>query len=340
MAQHWCSKKTLRGIKEVDPYFEKFETALFEWKKGGGKEGADKRYEADLKAYRKDRAKWEEKMEGRAPRSPNAKAYSDPAGKGQPGGMFNGMILPIARLSIRGVLFYQGENNSFTVGWKPYYRTLPSVVSDWRRAFGEKELPFGIVQIAGWSNRRGMTYDMNHHCNVIREIQHIVWQSTPKTGLIATYDTNSNGSIHPGRKIPVGERSARWALAEVYGFKTDGGRKTLEWMGPVYESHHVEGGKMVISFKDETRRGLRLDQDVEVGFYVAGEDQIFREARARVDGGKGTVIVWHDEISEPVAVRYAFSNLPMGGLMNARELPAYPFRTDEWPLTPHQSTGS
>ena len=340
MAQHWCSKKTLRGIKEVDPYFEKFETALFEWKKGGGKEGADKRYEADLKAYRKDRAKWEEKMEGRAPRSPNAKAYSDPAGKGQPGGMFNGMILPIARLSIRGVLFYQGENNSFTVGWKPYYRTLPSVVSDWRRAFGEKELPFGIVQIAGWSNRRGMTYDMNHHCNVIREIQHIVWQSTPKTGLIATYDTNSNGSIHPGRKMPVGERSARWALAEVYGFKTDGGRKTLEWMGPVYESHHVEGGKMVISFKEETRRGLRLDQDVEVGFYVAGEDQIFREARARVDGGKGTVIVWHDEISEPVAVRYAFSNLPMGGLMNARELPAYPFRTDEWPLTPHQSTGS
>ena len=29
-----------------------------------------------------------------------------------------------------------------------------------------------------------MTYDMNHHYSVIREIQHIVWQSTPKTGLI------------------------------------------------------------------------------------------------------------------------------------------------------------
>ena len=97
---------------------------------------------------------------------------------------------------------------------------------------------------------------------------------------------------------------------------------------------------MVISFKEETRRGLRLDQDVEVGFYVAGEDQVFKEARARVDGGKGTVIVWHDEIPKPVAVRYAFSNLPMGGLMNARELPAYPFRTDDWPITPHQSTGS
>jgi sialate O-acetylesterase len=340
MAQHWCSKKTLRGIKEVDPYFEKFESALNEWKKSGGKEGADKRYKTDLKAYKEARAEWEEKKDGRSPRGPNAKAYSDPAEKGQPGGMFNGMIIPITKLSIRGVLFYQGENNSFTVGWKPFYRTFPSVISDWRKAFEEKELPFGIVQIAGWSNRRGMTYDMNHHCNVIREIQHLVWQGTPDTGLIATYDTNSNGSIHPGRKLPVGERSARWALAEVYGFKTDGGRKDLEWMGPVYESHRIEGGKVMVSFKEETHRGLRLDQDVEVGFYVAGKNKVFREARARVDGGKGTVVIWHDEIPKPVAARYAFSNLPMGGLMNARELPAYPFRTDDWPITPHQSTGS
>ena len=340
MAQHWCSKKTLRGIKEVEPYFEKFETALREWREGGGKAGADKRFQSDLKAYREARAKWEEKKEGRAPRGPNANAYSDPAQKGQPGGMYNGMILPIAKLSIRGALFYQGENNSFTVGWKPFHRTFPSVISDWRRAFGEENLPFGIVQIAGWSNRRGMTYDMNHHCNVIREIQHVVWQGTPGTGLIATYDTNSNGSIHPGRKMPVGERSARWALAEIYGFKSDGGRKNLEWMGPVYESHRTENGKMIISFREETRRGLRLDQDVEVGFYVAGKDRVFREARARVDQGKGTVVIWHDEVPEPVAARYAFSNLPMGGLMNARELPAYPFRTDDWPITPHQSTGS
>ena len=85
---------------------------------------------------------------------------------------------------------------------------------------------------------------------------------------------------------------------------------------------------------------LRLDQDVEVGFYIAGEDREFHEARARVDSGKETVIVWHEDIVKPVAVRYAFSNLPCGGLMNAREIPAYPFRTDNWPITPHQSTGS
>ena len=85
---------------------------------------------------------------------------------------------------------------------------------------------------------------------------------------------------------------------------------------------------------------MRLDQDVEVGFYIAGKDKEFKHARVRVDSGKRQLVIWHDEIKEPVAVRYGWSNLPAGGLMNARELPAYPFRTDTWPLTPHQSTGS
>jgi sialate O-acetylesterase len=102
----------------------------------------------------------------------------------------------------------------------------------------------------------------------------------------------------------------------------------------------ARGGKAVIRFEDGTARGLLLDQDVEVGFYVAGEDREFHHARARVNRGDLTVVVWSDEVKEPVAVRYGWSNLPAGGLMNARELPAYPFRTDDWPMTPHQSTGS
>jgi len=47
-----------------------------------------------------------------------------------------------------------------------------------------------------------------------------------------------------------------------------------------------------------------------------------------------------DTVPEPVAVRYGWSNLPPGGLMNARERPAYPFRSDTWPLIPHQSAGA
>ena len=338
MAQHWVSRETLRRFPEMKPYFDTFETKLKEWSDGGRKEGAEKRLAADISAWEKKRAEAKAKGE-REPRRPNSNNYTNPTTKRQPGGMYNGMIVPLAKLSIKGVLFYQGENNSFTVGWKPFHNTFPAVITDWRKAFGDPQLPFGIIQIAGWSTRRSMTYDMNHHTNVVREIQLNTWKRTPGTGLIVTYDTNSNGSIHPGRKLPVGERSARWALAEVYKTESSRPGSPIEWRGPVYKAFEISGNKIVASFDDGTSRGLRLDQDVDVGFVIAGKDQVFHNARARISKGN-KIEIWSDKVPEPVAARYAWSNLPHGGLMNARELPAYPFRTDTWPLTPHQSTGS
>ncbi len=339
MAQHWVTQETLRGFPEVQPYFDELEAKLTAWEEGGGSEGAEERYTEDVTAWEKARDAAKAAGE-REPRRPDKRNYEDPATKGQPGGMLNGSLRPIAPATVRGVLFYQGENNSFTESWKPFHRTFPAVISDWRALFGDPLLPFGIIQIAGWSNRRSMTYDMNHHTNIVRELQHITWERTLNTGLIVTYDTNSNGSIHPGRKLPVGERSARWALAEVYGIKRYRSSDPLEWRGPLYESMEVEEKKLRVRFVEGTANGLRLDQDEEAGFYIAGADKEFHHARVRVDGGDKSLVVWSDEVPEPVAVRYGWSNLPAGGLMNSRELPAYPFRTDTWPLTPHQSTGS
>lgn len=342
-AQHWCSKKTLSSIPEMLPDLEKFDSALQLWIEDGGQKGAEKRMAKAMAEWEKQRQLAKDRGE-REPRRPNTKIFQNPADGGQPGGMFNGSLMPVAKTTIRGTLFYQGENNSFSTAWKPFHRTFPAVISDWRNAFSNPHMPFGIIQIAGWSNRRSMVYDMNHHCNIVREIQLDTWKSIPNTGLVVTYDTNSNGSIHPGRKMPVGERAARWALAEVYNMKQAGTDKKLEWRGPVFEEATFSEGKAFVTFVNGTDRGLRLDQDLDVGFVLAGEDRVFYHARARINQRKSDkkqqIEVWCDEVQKPVAVRYAFSNLPIGGLMNARELPAYPFRSDDWPMTPHQSTGS
>jgi sialate O-acetylesterase len=338
MAQHWVSRETLTPVPEMKPYLDQFSEKLKAWRDGGGDEGAKKRYQADLKTWETKLAEARAKKE-RLPRKPNANAYQDPANQGQPAGMYNGLITPLAPFTLRGVVFYQGENNSFAESWKPFHRTFPAVISDWRKAFNNPQMPFAIIQIAGWSTRRSMTYDMNHHTNIIREIQFDTWQKTPGTGLIVTFDTNSNGSIHPQRKLPIGERTARWALAEVYQVQDSRSRSPLEWQGPVYESFAIEKDKVTVSFREGTHRGLRLNKDVEIGFYIAGKDRIFHHARARIIKDS-QLQVWSDDVPQPVAVRYGWSNLPMGGLMNFRELPAYPFRTDKWPLTPHQSTGS
>jgi len=338
MAQHWVSKETLRPIETMEPYLAQFEAALKVWKDGGGEAGAKKRLAEDNAAWEKKRDEAKVKGEKEPRGRPNRNNYTDPSTKGQPGGMYNGVLMPIASYTVRGAVFYQGENNSFTVGWKPFPETFPAVIADWRKAFDNPTMPMALIQIAGWSTRRSMTYDMNHHTNIVREVQHLTWARTPHTGLIVTYDTNSNGSIHPGRKLPVGERTARWALAEVYDVKPRGSRDALEWRGPVFESAKVVEKKFLITFKGGSNRGLRLDQDVEVGFYLAGEDREFHHARARVLKDN-QLEVWSEAVPQPVAVRYAWSNLPMGGLMNGRELPAYPFRSDKWPLVPHQSTG-
>ncbi len=338
MAQHWVPKDVLVKFPEMKPYIDDFDKALRTWKDGGGAPGAKRRYEADVKAWEVKNAEPKSKGE-RRPRRPKFKSYTSPADKHQPGGMYNGMIAPLAGLSLRGVLFYQGENNSFGESWKPFHRTFPAVISSWRKAFADENLPFGILQIPGWSSRRSMTYDMNHHTNIIREIQFLTWRRTPNTGLVVTFDTNTSQSIHPSHKAPVGERAARWALAEAYGVKGWHSSQPLQWQGPVYKSMAINDGKIIVTFQKGADHGLVLARGDDCGFYIAGKDRQFHHASARVVKDN-KLEIWCEEVPQPVAARYGWSNLPAGWLMNNRGLPAYPFRTDTWPMTPHQSTGS
>ena len=335
-ANHWCSDETLRAIPEMKPIFESFDAEVKKWVEGGEEAGAKQRFDAALVKWEEDKAE-AEKQGNRAPGRPRMDLY--PRTGRQPSGMYNTLLAPMRGLAIRGVLYYQGENNAFGEAWKPFYATYPGVIKDWRAVFGDDDLPFGLVQIAGWSNRRTMTYDQNHHTNVVREIQHKTWQATPNTGLIVSYDANSDGNIHPKNKRPVGERSARWALSTVYGVKDNRGQP-IEWRGPVMESHTIHGDKIIVQFDKATASGLRLDKDAVLGFFIAGEDKAFHVADAKVDAKAGTVTIWSDKVPEPKAARYAISNLPIGTLKNGREVPAYPFRTDTWSITPHQSKGS
>jgi len=329
MAQHWVGKDRLINISEMKPYIEEFAKKQKEWDVGGGLEGAKKRLDVANKAYAVELKNLKEGE--RRPGKP--KLQKDPNLGRQPAGMVNSMIAPLSGYTLKGVLFYQGENNAFGDSWKPYKKTLPEVINTFRQAFDNKELPFGIIQIHGWSTRRSMEYDQNHHCNVIREIQFDTWRRTPNTGLIVSFDCNTNGSIHPNLKRPIGERSARWALTEAYQEKN--GRSSLDWKGPIYTKMEIQGNKVVLHFETRT---LNLNKGVDVGFYIAGEDRKFHHAHARVVGK--TVEVWKEGLEKPVAVRYAISNLPIGELMGASNMPAYPLRTDNWPITPHQSTGS
>ena len=91
----------------------------------------------------------------------------------------------------------------------------------------------------------------------------------------------------------------------------------------------IEGDSIFISFS-ETGSGLIAKDGGDLKYFtIAGTDEHFVWAKAKISGDK--VIVWNNAIKNPVAVRYAWADNPEGAnLYNKEGLPASPFRTDDW----------
>jgi sialate O-acetylesterase len=228
--------------------------------------------------------------------------------------LFNGMINPAIPYAIRGVIWYQGES---IVGGKEgvalYPHVMETLIKDWRKLWGEGDLPFYEVQLPALKNISNNP--------LIREGQAQVL-SIPKAGMAVTIDIGDPNDVHPHNKAPLGERLTKIALARVYGRKG-------EYSGPVFESMKVNGNEVRLKFS-HLGGGLVAKDGPLKWFAIAGADKKFAAADARIEGG--TVVVSSALVSAPAAVRYAWDNYPEGcNLYNAAGLPAAPFRTDRWP---------
>ncbi len=224
--------------------------------------------------------------------------------------LFNAMINPIAPFKIRGAIWYQGESNT----WNPdrYTELFPMMVENWRELWGDK-FSFYFTQIAPYRYNKGTNSEL------LREAQFLS-MSVPKSGMAVTLDIGNPLNIHPGNKKDVGERLALWALAKDYG-------KKIPYSGPVYRSHTVENGAVLISF--EHSDGLILKPVAgKLNFQIAGDDKVFYEATAVVNGTN--VVVSSPMVKNPVAVRYCWNDTAEATLFNGAGLPASSFRTDKW----------
>ncbi len=234
----------------------------------------------------------------------------------QPAVLYNGMIHPLTTLTIKGAIWYQGENN---VAMAHLYRQmLPRMIQGWRREWDQGDFPFGIVQLANCMDPESQPVESTWA--ELREAQAITARTVPNCGLAVTIDIGGQ-NIHPTNKQDVGKRLGLWALAKVYG-------QDVIFSGPEYDRMTVENSTIRITFK-HTAGGLVVkDVDALKGFAIAGDDRKFVWADATIDGD--TVIVRSPQVTQPVAVRYAWSNNPECNLYNKADLPAIPFRTDDW----------
>jgi len=231
----------------------------------------------------------------------------------RPAVTYNAMIAPITDFSIAGAIWYQGESNVKNAS--TYEEAFSDMIHSWRNLW-QKDLPFYFVQIAPF------TYGKGFGGALVREAQLQTYRHVPNTGMVVITDiTGDTTNIHPKDKQDVGKRLAAWALAKTYG------KEGIQYSGPLYRSVEIKGNKAVVHF-DFAQDGLMKMGGGLTGFEVAGEDQHFVPAIAKIQDG--TVVVYNQEIPHPVAVRMGFTNTAIPNLFNKAGLPASPFRTDDW----------
>jgi sialate O-acetylesterase len=235
----------------------------------------------------------------------------------KPANLYNGMIAPLGGTRFKGVLWYQGESNSAHP--EAYPALLATMISEWRKQFGQPGLPFFIVQLPEYANLwEGFYWPW------IREMQARAVQSISNATLVVGIRTTDGFNLHPREKLEIGRRAALLARQVAYG-------ENLAASGPIFKNAAVEGSAIRVKFDTDHDGLASTAPDGVRGFAVAGADGEYYFAEAIIDGE--TVVVRSKDISQPQTVRYAWAAMPQATLVNQSGLPATPFRTDTLPYS-------
>lgn len=310
-AECWMEKEILAGDEDFKPILSRWDETICNYP------NETENFKQNLPALTQ---KWMEDSvkavaESRAlPRKPAAP--DGPGSRNTPTGLFNGMIAPLIPFTIQGVIWYQGEANAKRAF--QYRKLFPALITSWREKWGQGDFPFYFVQLPNLNrepepSKSGWTE--------LREAQ-LKTLSLSNTGMAVTIDIGDPNDLHPKNKKDVGHRLALIAKALTY-------KMNVEFSGPIFKSMKTEGSKIRISL-DHTANGLVAKGSGKLsGFTICGDNKNFVKAEAVIDGND--VLVWNNNLKDPLQVRYAWADDPDCNLYNSAMLPASPFRTDDWP---------
>lgn len=227
--------------------------------------------------------------------------------------LFDSMVMRICPYTISGFIYYQGESDDNRPEY--YYKMLRGLITLWRDCWGDDELPFLIVQLP--MHRYSGDEDRKNWC-LIREAQEKAYKTVKNTGLAVILDCGEWNEIHPKNKEQVGHRLALQAMALAYG-----GDK-YSACAPLYKSHIAENGGILITF--DNAKGFKLMGE-KCGFEIAGIDGDYKTADFEIKENK--ILVYSNEVENPVNVRYQWTNYGEVTLFGDNGLPVAPFRTNK-----------
>jgi sialate O-acetylesterase len=346
--QTWMSLQAFQSVPALSNYVGDYAKALVTHAKVEADPTIEAAFQADWKAWMKNVAPtqdaamkaWNAAVEAQRTGGPDPgprpkpsrpePTNPDPTGlplggyrPQSPGVSWNAMYAPMTPFAVKGALWYQGEAN---VGhYKEYGLLLRTMVADWRRQFGEPDMPFLVVQLPA-NGKNNPKSDLAH----MREAQATVL-GVPNTGLAVTFDVGDPGNVHPANKVDVAHRLALIARGKVYGEKVDFTGPVMQSITATRDSMRVRftGGDGVLKIGQQpwvAADTTPFPTDKLIGFQLAGSDKVFHEANAAIDGD--SVVLTAQGVKSPKYVRYAWDESPRANLYDGTGLPAAPFRTD------------
>lgn len=220
--------------------------------------------------------------------------------------LFESGILPLERFTVKGVAWYQGESNAHNI--EAHETLFKLLVDSWRQYWNNVSMPFYFVQLSSL-DRPSWTW--------FRDSQRRLMQQIPNTGMAVSSDLGDSLNVHPTHKQEIGERLARWALADTY-------HRPLMPCGPLFKCAWREAGNRVaVSFNAADKLSTSDGKPV-YGFEIAQYDGLFYPAHAEIKGQ--LVILQSGKVREPRFVRYGWQPYTRANLVNGDGLPASTFR--------------
>ena len=232
--------------------------------------------------------------------------------------LYNGMLNPLIGVTMRGVIWYQGEEN---VSRSSYYADLFSrMIKGWREDWKQGDFPFYFCQIAPYDY--SIIHWEQYNSAFLREQQQKAELMNNNVGMAVLMDTGLKYGIHPRAKQLAGMRLALLALDKTYGVKG------ITSQSPYFKEVKFQNDTAVVTFERAPmwvygKNGLKSDL-VE----IAGEDSVFHPAKTWIIHSK--LYAKSADVKKPVAIRYAFKDWADGDLFGDG-LPIGSFRSDNWP---------
>ena len=324
----WLSEENLRGLSEGIPYMEAYEEAI--------KGQTDEEYEQRLAKYNQCLEEYNcrvEEIKGKNPEMKmekiNEKAgeypWPPPMGRKslyRPCGLYGTMISRVAPYTIRGFLYYQGEEDASKTD--AYDKLLIQLISQLRSDWQNFTLPFVIVQLPMFIAKNVLE---DYTWARLRLAQAHAYRVVPYTAFTVLLDLGEYDNIHPTDKRTPGIRLALQVLEKVYKMPVKGSamffqyaKATMDRITLFFENTY--GGILLL---DNELRDIR-DAEIEgmpVGFELSENGRDWYSACGMIQGEQ--ITVWSKEVTYPSYVRYGYFNYGKVNVYNRAGLPLAPF---------------